>query len=276
MAIQKFELSPREDADYRRCLRELHAEGIDVDAPEAPEQAFALDIMVFGGLASFVFNMPGGQAAYAIELRLVARKSGLILPDLGYPIDTEFDDEIVPESFSEQFPFCRLGQCKYPLAEVLNDRFPLKFHRCGHMIEGVILATGRKPMPKQYLHGMTVPVKLTFVDQFGREISTEPKLHVDRSTKPRPRLVHPGRRPVSSLREPEPNNPDFRPNLNRGRVTDPVPSSPNNRVGEEKGEAETELFASLKRALSQLRQQAAAEAGKQPEMPATRSIKHQG
>jgi hypothetical protein len=38
---------------------------------------------------------------------------------------------------------------------------------------------------------MTVPVKLTFEDQFGNEISAEKELSVDRSTKPRPRLVRP-------------------------------------------------------------------------------------
>lgn len=38
---------------------------------------------------------------------------------------------------------------------------------------------------------MTVPVKLTFEDQFGNEISAEKELSVDRSTKPRPRLLRP-------------------------------------------------------------------------------------
>jgi hypothetical protein len=41
------------------------------------------------------------------------------------------------------------------------------------MIEGVILATGLEPIPKEYVQAMTVPVKLTFEDQFGNEISAE-------------------------------------------------------------------------------------------------------
>jgi hypothetical protein len=78
----------------------------------------------------------------------------------------------------------KLGQCQYPIEQLSNDRFPLKFHRCGHMIEGVILATGLEPIPKEYVQAMTVPVKLTFEDQFGNEISAEKELSVDRSTKP--------------------------------------------------------------------------------------------
>ena len=82
-------------------------------------------------------------------------------------------------------------------SEVLNDRFPLKFHRRGHLIEGVILATGLKPIPKEYVQGMTVPFQLTVCDQFRNEISVESKLSVDRSTTPRPKLA----RSQSTLRE---------------------------------------------------------------------------
>jgi len=65
------------------------------------------------------------------------------------------------------------------------------------LIEGMILATGLKPIPKEYVQGMTVPFQLTVCDQFGNEISLESKLSVDRSTTPRPKLV----RSQSTLRE---------------------------------------------------------------------------
>jgi hypothetical protein len=67
------------------------------------------------------------------------------------------------------------------------------------MIEGVILATGLEPIPRQYLQGMIVSFTVVFRDQFGNEISAEAELSVDRSTKSRPRL--PG--PISSLYDPE-------------------------------------------------------------------------
>jgi hypothetical protein len=175
----------------------MQAEGIDVgELDPAPEHPSALDIIAVGGLASFIFNLPSGLAGYAIYVRLVPRKSGLILPEQ-CEITTKFDDQIVLESFDLGGPVCTLGQCSYLEAEVLNDRFPLRFHRRGHLIEGMVLATGLKPIPKEYAQGMTVPFQLTVCDQFRNEISVESKLSVDRSTTPRPKLV----RSQSTLRE---------------------------------------------------------------------------
>jgi hypothetical protein len=182
-------LSRTEAREYRRCLREMRAEGIDINCPDdSLEDVPALDITVVGGLASLIFNLPSGRAGYAIWLRLVARRSGLILPEQ-CEITTRFDDQIVLECFDLGGPISQLGQCSYLEAEVLNDGFPLRFHRRGHLIEGVILATGFKPIPQEYVQGMTVPLKLTFWDQFGNEFSAEPMLSVDRSTTPRQRLV---------------------------------------------------------------------------------------
>jgi hypothetical protein len=189
MPIQKARLSRSEEAEDRRCLREMRAEGIDVNSSDdSPEHIPALDITVVGGVGSLIFNLRSGLAGYAIQLRLVANRSGLILPEQ-CEVSTKFDNQIVLECFDPGGPVCTLGQCSYLKPEVLNDRFPLKFHRRGHLIEGVILATGLEPIPREYVQGMTVPFILTFWDQFGNEIGVESKLSVDRSTTPRPRWV---------------------------------------------------------------------------------------
>lgn len=199
MPILRPRPSRTEEREYSRCLREMRAEGIDVTSPDdSPEHVPALDITVVGGLASLIFNLPSGLAGYVISLRLVARKSGLILPEQ-CEITTQFDDQIVLECFDLGGPDCLLGQCWHQKSEVLNDRFPLIFHRRGHMVEGVILATGLKPIPKEYLQGTMVPLHVTVWDQFGNEISVESKLSADRSTTPRPRLA----RLMSSLFDPE-------------------------------------------------------------------------
>ena len=236
MPIRRHRLSRREEAEYRMCLQEMQAEGIDVDIPDqAREHVPALDIFVIGGLASLIFNLPGGLAGYAICLRLVANKSGLILPD-ECRITTKFNDQIELETIDHRFMFCELGQCKYPTAEVLNDRFPLKFHHRGRMIEGVILATGLEPIPKEYVQGMTAPFKLAFEDQFGNEISAEAKLSVDRSTKPRPRLV----RPKSSLHDPI-EIPGTRDTVSQDSsvpaAPDPDAKFPKEQVGKDEGES---------------------------------------
>ena len=207
MPILKARLSRSEEPEDRRCLQEMRAEGIDVNSPDdSPEYVPALDITVVGGLVSLIFNLPSGLAGYAICLRLVARKSGLILPEQ-CEITTKFDDQIVLECFDPGGPECRLGQCRHQKSEVLNDRFPLEFHRRGHMVEGVILATGLRPIPKEYAQGMTVPFQLTVCDQFRNEISVESKLSVDRSTAPRPKLVRTQRTLRESGKMPETREP---------------------------------------------------------------------
>jgi hypothetical protein len=191
MPILRPRLSRTEAREYGRCLREMRAEGIDVNSPdESIEHVPAVDITVVGGLASLIFNLRSGLAGYAIQRRLVASRSGLILPE-PCEVTTEFDRQIELGCFDAGGPLCTLGQSSYLKAEVLNDRFPLRFHRRGDLIEGVILATGLKPIPQEYVQGMTIPLKLTFWDQFGNEFSAEPMLSVDRSTTPRQRLVRP-------------------------------------------------------------------------------------
>ena len=101
----------------------------------------------------------------------------------------QHDRQIVLESFDLGGPVCELGQCSYRKSEVLNDRFPLRFKQRGSMVEAVILATGLKPIPARYLHGMTVLFTLTFWDQFAIPIGVEDGLSVDRSTTPRQRVV---------------------------------------------------------------------------------------
>src|ERR1700690_3471372 len=138
MLISGGRLSRSEEAVYRRCLREMRAEGIDVNTPnDSPKYVPALDITVVGGLVSLIFNLPSGLAGYAIWLRLVAMRSGLILLEQ-CAVTTEFDDQIELECFDLGGPICQLGQCTHHKSEVLNDRFPLRFHGRGHPIEGLI------------------------------------------------------------------------------------------------------------------------------------------
>lgn len=236
MPTRRPRLSRKDEAAYRLCLQEMQAEGIDVDIPDqVPEHVPPLNISVIGGLATLIFNLPSGLAGYVIKLRLVARKSGLILPD-ECRITTKFDDQIVLETFDQRLPLSKLGQCEYPTAEVLNDRFPLKFHHRDRMIEGVILATGLEPIPKEYVQGMRMSFKVAFEDQFGNEISAEGELSVDRSTKPRPRLV----RPTSSLFGPEGVPATTEPGVSHESV---VPAAhnhemPESQVGKEDVESE--------------------------------------
>jgi hypothetical protein len=53
------------------------------------------------------------------------------------------------------------------------------------MVEGVILATGIRPIPQAFRQGLLLPFELTFEDQFENEISVEAELSVDWTAKPK-------------------------------------------------------------------------------------------
>jgi hypothetical protein len=200
MPTPKKRLSSSEEAEYFRCLREMRDEGVSV-SEDFSESGPDFHISVIGGLETLIFNLPGGLAGYAIWLRIVARKSGLIW--LECEILTEFDDQIVLECFEPGGPYCQVGQSCYLKEEVLNDRFPLRFHRRGDMIVGVIMATGLKPIPAKYFQGMMVPFILSLWDPFGNKTSISSTLSADRSTTPRPKLGRPVSGTFGSLEIPE-------------------------------------------------------------------------
>ena len=82
---------------------------------------------------------------------------------------------------------CKLGHLDYTQAEVLNEQIEesLVFSHPGDVVEGMILATGIRPIPQVFGRGMRVPFKLTFEDQFENEINVEAELCVEREAKPK-------------------------------------------------------------------------------------------
>src|SRR6476660_955982 len=104
MCMRPRKLSPTKTTQYRKCLREMKAEGVEVGAPE-PEDSL-LDVTVIGGLESLIFNLPNGLAGYAVRVRFVAVQSGLIILE-DFEITTKFDNQVVAEYF-EGLPLCRV------------------------------------------------------------------------------------------------------------------------------------------------------------------------
>jgi hypothetical protein len=226
MPVRTRQLSRREEAEQLICLQQMQAEGIAVEIPEPwLEQARSLDIFIAGRPATVIFDLPGGGAAFAIWVRLVARRRVTILD---CAMTTAWDDQIVLEGFfDERTSHCWLGRRDYPRSQVLNPRImnSLKFHGHDDMVEGVILFTGLKPMPVELCHGMVVPFTLILLDQNENEIRQESVLFVDRTWQREQKVA----RQNSSLYEraegSATGDPGLGQNINRGRVPDPVPSS---------------------------------------------------
>jgi hypothetical protein len=250
MCAEGVDLQIREEWLEAAHSLEMKAAGVDVEIPQRRlEKSRRLDIFVAGGFATYVFDMPGGGAAFAIWVRLVARRLVILLD---WAMTTAWDDQIVPQAFfDERTDPWRLGQRDFPRSEVLNMRImdALTLNP-GRMAEGWLLAVGLYPMPEAFHHGMTVPFTLELEDQYGNEIREDAELFVDRTCKPKNKFV-PRR---SSLYDPDDTSatiePTFRPNLNLGRVPDPDAErlkTPAVRKG-----PESEVMASLRNAISKL------------------------
>jgi hypothetical protein len=130
-----------------------------------------------------VFDLPGGSAAYAIRVRLVARRP-VTITDCGLVTDWDNDITLVGY-FDDREPVWWLGQQDFPKRQVLNPRIMdnLRFRGYDDTVGGVILITGLKPMPKELHHGMVVPSTMAFLDQNRDEICHRPELFVDRTWK---------------------------------------------------------------------------------------------
>ena len=171
MPTRRLSLSRAELGRHRSAAQELCALGLDVEV-ERPDD---LDIGAGPPWENMLFNVrSGGVAYYAIWLRMVARRSRVILTD--YEMTTDWDDQILLLNIDERKPFCKLGSLEFEGREVLNSRLEnhLRFYDQGEMVEGWLLASGLRPIPQQYRYGQTLPCQLTFWDQFHHEIGVGP------------------------------------------------------------------------------------------------------
>src|SRR5580698_3294769 len=169
MSICKPRLSRAKEAEHRDYLWKLQAEGVDVEIPEEwQEHSRALDIVVGGPTENMVYESATGGIHYAVLVRLVVERSGEILTD--WSLSTDYDDQIVPESFDDHDPVWKLGGREYSESEVLNLRIERNLVLVrGRIIEGRLLATGLRPIPAHYGNFAAVPFRLSFWDQFGNE-----------------------------------------------------------------------------------------------------------
>jgi hypothetical protein len=181
MAILKARLNRAERRQYLASVKELQAAGLDVAIPQEWKNE-SVYVSTKCRLGSVVSDVENGAVAYAICVRVVARHSRVILMECR--IKTEWDTPIL-------VPACKwrgqnFGGVDYPDVEVLNEQIEAGLRlRCrGDMAQGLILASGRKPIPDNYRSLTSTRLELTFVDQFDEEITKEGELFVVRSASP--------------------------------------------------------------------------------------------
>ena len=163
MPLRRRTLTQAERTEHLVRAEQLRASGVEIEIPEHwRDRNRTLDIIVASPAESRVFESYTGGIFYAVLVRLLARFA-VTLTDCD--ITTEFDDQIVMESFRD--PVFTLGGQEYRQSEVLNHRIEnnLRLVR-GEVAEGLIVATGLHRIPTKY-DEFAVPFKIVFSDQFG-------------------------------------------------------------------------------------------------------------
>jgi hypothetical protein len=177
MPIRIRRLGQMEEAEYRRCLREMQAEGIDVDISDGWQEPCPLKITQ-GRQPGTVCDLGGGNTGYAVWVRVVSQ-CRVIVPD--YEISSEWDEGSIDLPYlRETRGRYKFGSLDYAVTEVLNDQLErgLRFNFRGDMVEGVIIAYGCQAVPETY-HG-AVSVRVTLIDALERTAQTEIQLLVGR------------------------------------------------------------------------------------------------
>ncbi len=177
MPTPRHRISQADRDRYLSDATKLRRAGVELKIPEdLSVSGRVIDIMVGKDLGSLV-SQSRGRVHYAVWVRMVALRACMLVR---WRITTKWDDQIEPNSYGGRSPLCKLGPLDYTETEVLNSRVEesLRFGHPGDMIEGVLLATGIRPIPKAYRQGMLMPFELTFADQFEDEISVEGLLSV--------------------------------------------------------------------------------------------------
>jgi hypothetical protein len=168
MPIRRFSLSRAERGRYRSDAQQLCTLGLDVEIPEElQEDSRALDIHIAPPYVNIIRQPPIGVVAYAILVRLVALRAGVILED--FQLASGWDPDLLPLSADGKSLYCFHRGFDFTRTEVLNHLIEERhcFHHRGDSVEGWLLASGLKPIPDAYRNNTPVPVDVSFTDQFG-------------------------------------------------------------------------------------------------------------
>lgn len=184
MPSKKKRLTQAERGMYFNAARELRQAGVEIKIlEELLVSARAIDFYLASpdGLGSMVSQSSNGGVHYVVWVRMVARHAGSLLD---CQLTTRWDHNILLNSFNDRAA-CKLGEVDYPQADVLNQRIEesLRFCHRGNIVEGVILATGIRPIPEAFRQGMLMPFELSFEDEFENQTIVAGDLSVNRTAR---------------------------------------------------------------------------------------------
>jgi hypothetical protein len=190
MPYRQTRFSRAENAEFVRYLRQLQAEGIDVDPsawidPPPDPDRLALEQICDIATAT-IYDLPSSAVAIVLPARMTVLKAGMLVADVA--IMTPWDDfqlELVEPGEGFVNEDLMRGVLPEPLPTILNrflrSKVPLRPRR----VEGVILAEGWTSLPTDHLDSMPVTVQLLIEDERHNKIKFEFEARVDHNLKRR-------------------------------------------------------------------------------------------
>ena len=158
---------------YLNVLRELEADGVDVEIPEELiESVRPLDISVALPPVSNAIQLPSGRLLYIVGVRLRSRQRCRIeYCDLSVP----WGDDILLEHIDRGQATWSCESRVINTIDLLNDRLErgLLFPGAGDCVEGFLLASGLSAVPAKYAMDGVFPITVPFSDTYSETSSGE-------------------------------------------------------------------------------------------------------
>ena len=226
MPMRRLSLSRAQLGRHLSAAQRLRASGLDVEIPEElQEHSRALDIHIAPPEANITRELKTGAVAYAVWVRLIARRTGVILETFG--LAAPWDLDLIPLSPPKEDPYVFARGFDFARDEVLNHRIEksLRFHHRGYLAEGWLLAVGQERIPDTYRQGMTQRLEVRLTDQFGGDHFAQADAFVERSVHQKAPALRPVKFP--GLFEPlvsEMSSADERSGNFTARIKDKVPA----------------------------------------------------
>jgi hypothetical protein len=172
MSYIRRKLSPQEMAVHLARAGQLIAQGMEIKIPEewrSQKRARFLEVRIGPPPDSAVYDLPNGKVCYAIDLYLVAKKSGVPFPE--FEIATRWDKQIAVETFDDSGDYVRFAGTIHPTENVLNVRAA----ECATLpdrrtVQGFLFCTGSRQIPSEYSDFSAADCAVTVRDRGTGEI----------------------------------------------------------------------------------------------------------
>jgi hypothetical protein len=186
MPTRRLRLSKAEMEEHRTRLLRLKRMGIQVGCPGDPlPQAGTITLEETDYEEGRLWDLPFGKVLIIVSAKLTVLGSGILIADaeMTIPWDDSPLDLSEPEALDYYQDQHLISSLYHSSPNILNcwlmHHVPIR----PRQEEGLIVATGRSPVPATCEYPVLIPVKLLLRDQRGNELHFDFGAELDRSAK---------------------------------------------------------------------------------------------